>query len=133
MSGQILDPGYRFHQLDDLNKVSRILLSRECFHKFLERAMGNPSIPVLYTTMVPCSLCTACVGKRIWPLFVKGSIMLILHKLFHGDTTKHLYGKDTLKNLVSEIVINSNCNIILFNKKAQKVFPLKVKNMFLYF
>ena len=74
MSEQILDPWYRFHHIDDLNEVSRMLLVQECFHTVLERAMGNPAIPVLYTYMVPCGLCTACVGKRIWPLFFKVSI-----------------------------------------------------------
>ena len=80
MSEQILDPGYRVHQLDDLNEVDRILLGQDYFHIVLEMAMGNPAIPVIYTAMVPCGLCTACVGKRLCPLFFKGFIMLILHK-----------------------------------------------------
>ena len=41
MSEHILDPGYRFHNLDDLNKVSIMLLGQDCFHKVLEIAMDN--------------------------------------------------------------------------------------------
>ena len=35
MSEQILDPGYRVRQLDELNGVARMLLGRECFHTVL--------------------------------------------------------------------------------------------------
>ena len=80
MSEQILDSGYRDHQLDYLNEVDRMLLFQECFHIVLEKAMSNTAITVLYTDMVSCGLCTACVVKRPWPLFVKGSIMLIIQK-----------------------------------------------------
>ena len=93
--------------------------------------MGNTEIPVLYTAMVPCGLCTACVGKPLWPLFFKGSIMLILHKLFHSDTTKHLEGKAILNNFVAEIVRYPNCNIPLLNIISKKVLSLKVKHIFL--
>ena len=42
MSEHILDTGYRVHRIDDLNYVSVMLLSRECFHTVLEGSMGNP-------------------------------------------------------------------------------------------
>ena len=54
--------------------------------------------------MVYCGLCTAYVGKWIWPLFVKGLIMFILQKLFHGDIMEHLYGKATIKNFVATML-----------------------------
>ena len=72
MYEHILDPGYRVHQLDDLNKVVRMLLGQECFHTVLERAMINHAIPVLYTAMVLCGLCTTCVSKRLWSICLKG-------------------------------------------------------------
>ena len=59
-----------------------MLLGRECFCTVLERSMGNPEIPVLYTAMVPCGLYTDFVGKRIWPRFIKVLIMLILLNFF---------------------------------------------------
>ena len=79
-------------------------LGQEYFHTVLERDMGNPEIPVLYNAMVPCGLCTGYVVKHLWSLFVRSSMILILQKLFHGDTTENLYGKDTLNNLVAVIV-----------------------------
>ena len=91
--------------------------------------MGNPTIPVLCISMVPCGQCTACVVKCLWNLFVKGLIMLYFHKMFYGDTTEHLDRKATPNNLVASIFFYPNCNRLLYHIKSNKVFPLKVKQV----